>query len=197
MLENGQRVTSFREHPPAPGTAALFDNPKSPGNMKTAQAMLMIVDAERRRRIPGVSQRKFSVDDANDMLPLVRRIARDIVSLSTSLRHLVFRLKFVTAGGEIEQMFPREIAALRNRIGEMQTSLEKCLDELEELGVEPELPTLGLFDFPSIMESRPAYLCWMHDEPAVAWWHSDRGGFVDRQPLAEGISRSPAVSNAF
>lgn len=163
--------------------------------MKTAQITLMTAELDRRRRKTRESQRRFSVDDANEMLPLVRRIARDIVSLSASLRHLVYRLKFVSAGGEIEQMFPREIAALRNRIGELRNRLETCLDELEELGVEPELPALGLFDFPSVVESRPAYLCWMHDEPSVEWWHGDCGGFVDRRPVSETSSRA-AIRNA-
>lgn len=128
----------------------------------------------------------FSVDEANLMLPLVRKITDDVMRHSRSIRHLGFRLKFIAAGGEeIEQMFPREIGAMRKRLDDLQWRLDECLDELARLGVEPELPSLGLIDFPSVIDETPAYLCWRHGEPNVTWWHSLTGGFVDRRPVNE------------
>ncbi len=128
----------------------------------------------------------FSLDEANLMLPLVRRITDDVMRHSHTIRHLNFRLKFISVGGdEIEQMFPREIGSMRKRLDDLQWRLDECLEELSRLGVEPELPSLGLIDFPSVIDERPAYLCWRHDEPDVSWWHSLTGGFVDRRPVNE------------
>lgn len=120
------------------------------------------------------------------MLPLVRRITHDVMKYSRSIRHLSFRLKFITVEGEdIEQMFPREISLMRKRLDELQWKLDECLKELSLLGVEPELPSLGLIDFPSVIDEQRAYFCWRHDEPSVSWWHSLTGGFVERRPVSE------------
>ena len=130
--------------------------------------------------------RVFSIDEAKRMLPLVRRITRDVLVLSRSVRHLRFRLKFIARGGdELEQMFPSEIRALRSRLQQESQRLAECTGELLELGIEPEAPTLGLVDFPAIIDDQAVYLCWRHDEPDIAWWHPLAGGFVDRRPLSE------------
>jgi hypothetical protein len=128
--------------------------------------------------------RLFSIAEANRTLPLVRRVTLDVMRLSRSLRHLRFRLKFIALGGEeLEQLFPAEIRALRRRMLNEQQRLEECLDELLNLGIEPEAPTLGIVDFPAVIDGQAIYLCWRVNEPAIAWWHASTGGFVDRQPL--------------
>lgn len=144
--------------------------------------------------------RLFTVDEANNMLPLVRRITRDVLRFSRSVRHAGFRLRFLTRGGdELERMFPDEMGALRRRLHDDRRRLDECLAELLELGIEPEAPTLGLVDFPTLWDDQPVYLCWRHDEPRVAWWHSLQGGFVDRRPLSELNTcrrplRTPAIA---
>ncbi len=155
---------------------------------QTASAARFLQDRGRSRQH---SVRLFTVDEANRMLPLVRRITRDVLRLARSVRHLRFRLKFIALGGdELEQMFPAEIRGLRQHLERVQFRLDECIDELLQLGIEPEAPTLGLVDFPALIDERAVYLCWRHDESEIAWWHPLNGGFVDRQPLAELCSDS-------
>lgn len=147
-------------------------------------------EATRRRRTSH-HRRWFSVSDANEMLPLVERIVTDIVALSRSLNHHRYRLRFITADGdEIERMFPVEVGNLRSHLHDLETRLNECVTELLTLGVEPELPSLGLVDFPSRVDDQPALLCWKTGESEIAWWHGERGGFVDRRPLSEPRRRA-------
>jgi hypothetical protein len=165
-----------RSLPMNPARQDLKRPPASPGRLRDS------------RRLEPRRTRRFSLEEANHMLPLVRHITDDVMRLSCSIRHLSFRLRFITSGGdEIEQLFPLEIGAMRRRLDDLQIRLSECLEELDRLGVEPEAPTLGLIDFPSVVDERPAYLCLRHGEPAVGWWHSLTGGFVDRRPLREPV----------
>ena len=41
----------------------------------------------------------------------------------------------------------------------------------------------GLVDFPSVIDGREVYLCWLLDEPAVGHWHGVDAGFAGRRPL--------------
>ncbi len=146
---------------------------------------------DRQQPLERKQARLFTLDEAHRMLPLVRRITSDVLHLSRSVRHLRFRLKFIARGGEeLEQMFPTEIRGLRDRLEQDQMRLDECIQELLELGIEPEAPTLGLVDFPAIIEDRAVYFCWRHDESGIEWWHPLNGGFVDRQPLAELVRQS-------
>ena len=42
----------------------------------------------------------------------------------------------------------------------------------------------GLVDFPSLIDGREVYLCWLLDEPTVGHWHGVEAGFAGRRPLA-------------
>jgi hypothetical protein len=125
----------------------------------------------------------FDVDGANRVLPLVRTIVRDMVTEFRTLR---------TSGREqralqVESMgtpsSEQRILALREAVNEASARIEGYLRELEDLGLEVRDLELGLVDFPTILRGEPAYLCWKHDEPEVAFWHPAGKGFADRTPL--------------
>ncbi len=41
----------------------------------------------------------------------------------------------------------------------------------------------GLIDFHYVMDGRLVYLCWLHGEDAVKYWHSIEEGFAGRKPI--------------
>jgi hypothetical protein len=62
--------------------------------------------------------------------------------------------------------------------------LDAVLRELAEDGIVIKDLAQGLIDFPARSPSGRAYwLCWIVDEPAVAWWHWPEDGFAGRTPL--------------
>ena len=129
-------------------------------------------------------RRLFTLDEANATLPLVRCIMRDVLRLTRRVRHTRFRLQFIGRGGEeLAHMFANEIRAIERELEEDERQLEVFVAELEQLGIEPEGLIFGLVDFPTIRDGRCVYFCWRYGEPAIRYWHTLTGGFVNRQPI--------------
>lgn len=127
----------------------------------------------------GQTVRRFDLEEAERMLPLVRSILSGIVTDHAERRALAERLDDLdpaarrgVAGGEIT----REIEALTRRLVE-------AIEELTGLGVELKGVEPGLVDFPTRLEDRDAYLCWRLGEEGIRWWHPVETGFAGRRPV--------------
>ncbi len=123
----------------------------------------------------------WTVERANKALPLVRRIAADLVRAYSQWRELVERFEVVstsntTASGE-------EADRLQREVQRVAAEIEDFVEELHDLGVECKSFETGLLDFPAERDGRPVYLCWQHGESRVAHWHEIDAGFAGRQPL--------------
>lgn len=124
--------------------------------------------------------RTFTVEQANRMLPLVRRIVEDIVSHYADWQQVVGEFEVATATmGTSGRALELQRAAER-----LASDIEHFVRELRDLGVEFKGFDLGLVDFPSERDGRPVLLCWKLNEPSVAYWHELEAGFAGRQPLA-------------
>jgi hypothetical protein len=70
--------------------------------------------------------------------------------------------------------------------GRQAAELRAALDELAAEGILLRDVDNGLVDFPARSASgRPYWLCWLVDEPEVAWWHWPETGFAGRRPLSD------------
>lgn len=62
----------------------------------------------------------------------------------------------------------------------------RIVGELEAEGIVLRDITRGLIDFAARSPSGRGYwLCWVVDEPEVAWWHWPPDGFAGRRPISE------------
>jgi hypothetical protein len=123
-----------------------------------------------------VSERIYTVEDANAMLPSLRerlvriREARTVMFASAEL--VKERLERESGG-----------AAGDPRYWEAQSTLRT---EIEWFATEDILlrdPQSGLVDFPSEREGRRVWLCWKLDEDEVGHWHEVDSGYIGRRPL--------------
>jgi hypothetical protein len=74
----------------------------------------------------------------------------------------------------------------RGPAGRQAAELRAALDELSAEGILLRDVDNGLVDFPARSASgRPYWLCWLVDEPEVAWWHWPETGFAGRRPLSD------------
>ena len=112
----------------------------------------------------------FTPKEANRRLPLVRKIVADILDKGKLFRKLTSHL-------EAEQ-FPLETTQLKDEI-------ENLVKELEELGCfyKDWNFTIGLVDFPSIIEGEVVFLCWKADELKVSWYHPIDSNYSGRMPI--------------
>lgn len=67
--------------------------------------------------------------------------------------------------------------------GDLKLEIHRLIARIESLGCVVKDIDLGLIDFPSSYDGRPAYLCWKAGEPVVAYWHGPDEGFAGRKPL--------------
>jgi hypothetical protein len=125
---------------------------------------------------------RWTLERANRALPLVRRIADDLVRTHAEWQALVGEFELVAAGHSPAHPVP-EAERLQGVIQRLAGDIDGFLRELAELGVECKSIESGLMDFPAEREGREVYLCWRRGEPAVAHWHERDSGFAGRAPV--------------
>ena len=146
-------------------------------------------------------KRLFTLEEANQRLPLVKAIVQDIVDLFRDVQQRRERLASVKQlrgeGTSSSRFHSEETDQIEEEIQKDEQKLAEFVHELHELGVEFKDPVLGLVDFPAQMDDRVVHLCWKLDEPEVQFWHELDAGFSGRQLLlAESISGGPTGPKA-
>ena len=122
----------------------------------------------------------FSVEEANALLPTVRRIVESIQRQHKRLLSFQTAARYAAEGAEQGGGgMPEGSAYVRLRV-----ELAESTGELEALGVQLKDYERGLIDFPSLRDGRVVLLCWQLGEgDQVEWWHDVDAGFAGRQPL--------------
>ena len=122
----------------------------------------------------------FSVEEANALLPTVRRILeavrrshRRLLGFQEAAKHAA---EGAEHGGGGMADGPRYVSLL--------IELTARTSQIEALGVQLKDYTRGLIDFPSLRDGRVILLCWQLGEgEQIEWWHDVETGFAGRQPL--------------
>ena len=130
------------------------------------------------------SPKRFSLEEANLRLPLVRAIVKDIVTLFTDLHDRRERLNELRTRSEHSE-YRDEVEAMESELETDIETLDAFVAELSDLGAELKDPLTGLVDFRTLVDDREAYLCWKFDEDQIGWWHELDGGFSGRRPVSE------------
>ena len=115
----------------------------------------------------------FSPAEANKTLPLVKKIVKDILDYSFELKTIAD-----SVGGDIDN----------NREAQnLITEIRGFMKELEEIGCfyKDWNFSVGLVDFPAIIDSEEVYLCWKSDEDKISHYHGINEGFRGRKPIPE------------
>ena len=122
--------------------------------------------------------RLFTVEEANALLPSLRRILDEAALHRDALRE------------RAPQMEPILRAATENVGGKAGSeygveayNLYLALERIRELGVVLKDLDMGLLDFPHERGGRVVFLCWHPPEESVEYWHDLDAGYAGRQPL--------------
>ena len=122
----------------------------------------------------------FNVEEANALLPTVRRIARDIRRAHAELLKRQEAAKLAAEGAEQGGGFMPDGA----RYVRTLVRLGAGAGELEALGVQLKDFARGLVDFPTMRDGRVVLLCWeLGEGDHIEWWHEVEAGYTGRQPL--------------
>lgn len=142
--------------------------------------------------------RIFTVEQANNTLPLVRRIVEDVVREHRRWQEKILELELVSstaaaAAVGAERSAPsssdERVAAIERDAMAIARDIDTFERELEELGIVLKDRRLGLIDFPGEIGGRTVWLCWRLGEPAVQYWHDLDAGYAGRQPLPAAATK--------
>jgi hypothetical protein len=123
-------------------------------------------------------QKLFTVEEANALLPTLRKILDEVALHRDALRERapdmepILRASAENGGGRAGSEYGVEAYRLYLAIGRI-TGLGVVLKDLD----------MGLLDFPHEREGRIVFLCWHPPEEAVEYWHDLDAGYAGRQPL--------------
>lgn len=115
----------------------------------------------------------FTPAEANKTLPLVRHIIKDVLNTAREMRLLA---------EDIDEHIQDD-----PQIKKMVAQVNSFLNELEELGCfyKDWNFTIGLVDFPSVINGQEVLLCWRSDEDSVSYYHDYESGYSGRKPIPE------------
>lgn len=123
-------------------------------------------------------QRFFSVEQANQLLEVIRPLVAELIDAASELLTFHPQLegmleKAVNNGGIHE---PGPALESSSRVQDLATqilSYDVLIKDIQN----------GLIDFPSRRDGRVVLLCWRFGEPEVAYWHEIETGYAGRQPV--------------
>jgi hypothetical protein len=119
------------------------------------------------------SAKYFTPVEAKRTLPLVRRIVCDIINAGNSMKSVAAKVK----GNVLEDPEIQNIAS----------DINNYMIELEEIGCfyKDWNFSIGLIDFPSIINNKEVMLCWRSDEDDVKYYHELDAGYYGRKLIPE------------
>ena len=120
-------------------------------------------------------ERFFTPQDANQILPQVKKIVEEILSNAQEARSLI------TAADPLT-VHDQRLITIDQRIKGLMTQLEEMGCHYKDWSFE-----IGLVDFPAIIHGRKALLCWRSDEPAVEWFHGYEDGYAGRRKVTREL----------
>ena len=140
-----------------------------------------------------MSDRTFSLDEAQSLLPVLESLLRTAISgkkimeeVDAEMQALGHRI-FLNGGTHVN------VVAVARRKGERVKAEQRAKDaiaEIDSIGVQVKDLDIGLLDFPCAIEGRVLLLCWKMGEHSITHWHSTEEGFAGRKPIDERIARS-------
>ena len=115
----------------------------------------------------------FTPIEARRTLPLVKKIVKDILDTTKEIRLIADDLN-----GKIEN---------NPKVEKMVEEVNSFMAELEEIGCyyKDWNFTIGLIDFPAIINGKDVFLCWKSDEDDIIYYHDIEAGFAGRKLIPE------------
>ena len=123
--------------------------------------------------------RVFELQEANALLPEIDSLLGELEQRHEAFQKLQEELFFEEL---LEQCVPPEekLRALEESLTAMETEISK----IRELGCLLRHPAKGLVDFLARKEGEWVFYCWRRGEKAIQFYHTLRGGYLERHPLS-------------
>jgi hypothetical protein len=139
---------------------------------------------------PGQNDRVLTWGASHAMLPLVGRIAADVVRHQQRLARLQpERARLDRQRQTLDWPGRARRYQLQEEIAAAEADLRQTQAELEGLGVALLHAPSGLVGFPTVVNDRRAYFSWKPGEEVLAFWNY--AGDTVRNPVPEAWTKPP------
>ncbi|NIA08144.1 MAG: DUF2203 family protein [Actinobacteria bacterium] len=125
-------------------------------------------------------KRLFSVEQANSSLPLVKRIAHDIIQTAGEVRDYQEQFESLQSKGD-----PGQAESTMAKIAKTREKYQQLLRELSALGCRLGDEISGTVEFPAVVNGRQVVLSWRMGESQINHWHDLGQDSQERRLLAE------------
>jgi len=140
-----------------------------------------------------MSSRTFTLDEAQDLLPVLESLLRNAIerktlvgSVDAELQAIVHKI-FLSGGMSLNMVHFASRKAQREKAVQC---LKDTMAEIDAMGVQVKDLDIGLLDFPCEVDGRIVLLCWKLGEKAITHWHGVSEGFAGRKPIDQRIIKA-------
>jgi hypothetical protein len=143
-----------------------------------------------------IYSRLFTVEEANQLLPVVRRLVEEIFERIEQLRDhsrgVIRREGLDPNGADFMQGLQKDPGVAR-----AIEEVNGLVDEIHALGCICKGIADGIVDFPCSLGKEIVFLCWRYGEEAVSHWHRVEDGFAGRRELLDALDRKDGGENSY
>ena len=125
----------------------------------------------------------YTTVEANRLLPLISRIADDIVATYAQVNAALQAYEAEKSRSENEAPNPALLRELDRDVAAVLDRFQALIEEVEALGGTVKDYERGMLDFYGDVDGEIVYLCWMRGEDEISHWHRLEEGFSHRRPL--------------
>lgn len=140
-----------------------------------------------------MSSRSFTVDEAQDLLPVLESLLRSAIESKTLLESVDAELQAIAHKIFVSGGMSLNMVHLASRKAQREKAVQRLKDtmaEIDAMGVQVKDLDIGLLDFPCEVDGRIVLLCWKLGEKAITHWHGVSEGFAGRKPIDERITKA-------
>lgn len=140
-----------------------------------------------------MSSRSFTVDEAQDLLPVLESLLRSAIESKTVLESVDAELQAIAHKIFVSGGMSLNMVHLASRKAQREKAVQRLKDtmaEIDAMGVQVKDLDIGLLDFPCEVDGRIVLLCWKLGEKAITHWHGLSEGFAGRKPIDERITKA-------
>ena len=135
-----------------------------------------------------MEKRYFTVEEANDLLPLLEQELRRLKQLKEEYQQLHQELRlFQQLHSHLQQSryYQDTVFMLECKLEFKAIEAQMLIEALAKRGVQIKDIDVGLVDFPAILQGEEVLLCWKLGEARVAHYHGIHEGFAGRKRIDE------------
>jgi hypothetical protein len=140
-----------------------------------------------------MSDRTFTLDEAQCLLPVLESLLRTAISSKKLMEEVEAEMQslnqriFLNGGTHVDVV---PIAKRKAERAKAEQRAKDALAEIDSIGVQVKDLNIGLLDFPCMVDGRIILLCWKLGEKSITHWHGTQEGFAGRKPVDERIARA-------